>query len=211
MSESQDEAREMQAICRMITWFDGYANLSCVDPVRIERTAKLCGEDVRGVFSRVRGDIQTIARLPAGSRRVVRLGKMVNTSRFLLLGFILLAVVFWLLASQFAPKLLSAPGTSLAVLGIIAVVFNSDLVVYMYSTRKLSKEVRDYFRSHGDEAKFQRRRVKEATQALIDKLATRVRSSGAEPKKYTFTVLDQGYANIRASRGEGLYTATVRL
>lgn len=210
MSSDEDKKREMQVLCRLITWFDGYANLSCVDPIRIEKAMKFCGEDVQRVWDRIRDDVYSIGKLPGASQRILRLGKIVNLSRFFFVGFALLAIVFWLLASELAPKLLSGPGTALLVLVIIAIVFNADVVVYILSTRRLSAAVNEYFQTHRDEAKFQRRRVKEAAQTLIDKLALRVRSSEESPEGYEFTLLDQNYANVKVAKEKNLYTATVR-
>ncbi len=211
MSSDGDKTKEMQAICRLITWLDGYANLSCVDPVGMEKVAKLCGEDVQEVWNRARGDVLAIARLPGSSEKVVRLGRMVNISRYLFFGFVMVALLFWLLAGALAPGLLSQPGMSLIVLGVIAVFLNGNLILYMYSTRSLSSAVRGYFQSHRNEAKFQRGRVKGAAQSLIDKLASKVRSSGSEPEDYRFTLLDSGYSNIKATKGEGNFSVTVRL
>ena len=208
---SQDLQKELKAICSLITWFDGYANLSCVDPLRMEKVLKFCDDDVKKVWNRVSKDIYSIGRLPGESEKVVRMSKIVNLSRSLFLGFVLLAIGFWVLAAYLAPGLLSAPGRSLIVLVVVVVAFNSDLVVYMYSTRKLSSAAKDYFESHRNEARFERKRIKDAAQSLIDKLATRLRASGSSPDDYQFALLDQNYNNVNVTKGKGIYVATVRL
>lgn len=208
---SLDPEKEMKAICSLITWLDGYSNLSCVDPLKMERVLKFCDDDIVSTWNRVRKDVYSVGRLPGSSKRVLRLSRVVNISRFLSVGFALLAITFWILAAFLAPGLLSAPGRSLIVLIGFVVVFNADLAVYMFSTKRLSLAVKEYFSTHTNEAKFERKRIRDATQSLIDKLASRVKASEDSPGDHQFALLDQSYNNVHITKGKGIYVATVRL
>ena len=209
MRGDENRTKEMQAICKLITWLDGYANLSCVDPLRIEKAMKLCGDDVQGIWSRIKNDVYAIGRLPSESERVVRLAKITSVSRFLFFGLMLLAAALFLLASQIAPGLFSNANHSLLVFAIIAVVFNADVIVYIFSARRLSLAAKEFFEESREKAKPERRSVKDAAQSLIGKLASRIRSTGADPQAYPFTLLDSGYVHVRVTKGKGSYTATV--
>jgi len=211
LSRDEDKTKEMLAICKLITWLDGYANLSCVDPLKIEKTMRLCGDDVQGILGRIKDDVYAIGRLPRESERVVRLAKIVNVSRFLFFVFAVLAIALFLLASQIAPRLFSNPSYSLLTLVIIVVVFNANVIVYVFSGRRLSLAVKEFFEGSRDRAKPERRRVKDAAQALIDKLASRIKSAGTEPGGYRFTLLDSSYAHVRVTKEGGSYTAVVNL
>ena len=206
---SDADSKEMKVICTLITWLDGYVSLSCVDPLKIEKAVKLCREDVQGTWGKIRGDVYAIGRLPRESERVVRLAKIVNISRLLFFGFALLAVVLFLFAALISPRLLSNPTLGLLVLIIIAIVLNADVFAYVYSARKLSLAVKEFFEKKRDRAPLERRRIRDAVQALIDKLASRIRSAGAEPGEYRFSLLDGSYANIRVTKEKGRITATV--
>ena len=205
------ESREMKIMCSLITWLDGYANLTCVDPIKIEKATKLCGEDVQGIWARIRGDVYAIGKLPSESERVVRLARIVNLSRFLFFGFAVLSVTLFLLASVISPRLFSNPTYGLLALVIIAIVLNADVFAYVFSARRLSLAVKEFFDAKRDRALLERRRIRDAVQALIDKLASRMRSAGAEPADYHFALLDASYANIRVTKEKGLVTATVNL
>ncbi len=209
MSEDKEKVKEMKVICSLITWLDGYANLSCVDPLKIERATKVCGDDVQGVWGRIKGDVYAIGRLPSESERVVRLAKIVNISRFLFFGFALLAVAIFFLASLIAPRLFSNPSNGLLALVIIAALINGDVFVYVFSARRLSLAAREFFEGSKGRATLERRRVRDAVQALIDKLASRIRSTHAEPVEYRFTLLDSGYANVKVTREKDTITAIV--
>jgi hypothetical protein len=204
-----DASKEMQAICSLITWFDGFVHLSCVDPLKMERVLKFCGEDIITIWDRLEKDFYSIGRLPGSSAKVVRLSKIVNITRFFFIGFALFAIVLWLLASQFIPKMFSA-SSSLVILAVIAVVFNADLAVYIFSTRRLSHAVDNYFRSHGEQAKFERKRIRDAAQYLIDKLSSRVRASGEDPEAHKFALMDSNYSNVKVVKEKDLFIATVR-
>jgi len=206
---SEADAKELRVICTLITWLDGYANLSCVDPLKIERAAKLCREDVQGTWSKVKNDVYSIGRLPSESGSVVRLAKIVNTAKLLFFGFAVLSVLLFLFAALIAPRLFSNPTLGLSVLVIIAIVLNADVFAYIYSARKLSLAVRGFFDERKDRAPLERRRIRDAVQALIDKLASRIRSAGAEPTEYRFSLVDGSYANIRVTKEKGHITATV--
>lgn len=210
MSSGTDQTKELQAICTLITWLDGYVHLFCVDPIKIERALKYCGDDIRTIWSRVRDDVYSIGKLPGSSKKVVRLSTVVNVTRLLFLILAVLAVVLWVLASRAELAVLSEPGTSLLVFAIFIIVFNSDIAVYIYSTRKLSITVKEYFESHADEAKPQRKRIREATQALIDKLASRIGTSGTAADEYQFLLRDQNYVNVRATRDREKYITAVK-
>jgi len=201
----------MMVICSLITWLDGYANLSCVDPLKIEKAIKLCREDVQGTWARIKGDVYAIGKLPSESERVVRLAKIVNFSRFLFFGFLVLSVIIFLFASLISPTFFSNPTYGLLVLVVIAVVLNADVFAYVYSARKLSLAVKEFFHAKRDKATLERRRIRDAVQALIDKLASRMRSAGGEPADYRFALLDANYANIRVTKEKGHITATVNL
>ncbi len=209
MSEDKEKVKEMKVICSLITWLDGYANLSCVDPLKIERATKVCGDDVQGVWGRIKGDVYAIGRLPSESERVVRLAKIVNISRFLFFGFALLAVAIFFLASLITPRLFSNPSNGLLVLVIIAALINGDVFVYVFSARRLSLAAREFFEGSKGRATLERRRVRDAVQALIDKLASRIRSTHAEPVEYRFTLLDSSYANVKVTREKDTITAIV--
>jgi len=201
----------MKIMCSLITWLDGYANLTCVDPIKIEKATKLCGEDVQGIWARIRGDVYAIGKLPSESERVVRLARIVNLSRFLFFGFAVLSVTLFLLASVISPRLFSNPTYGLLALVIIAIVLNADVFAYVFSARRLSLAVKEFFDAKRDRALLERRRIRDAVQALIDKVASRMRSAGAEPADYRFALLDAGYANIRVTKEKDHVTATVSL
>jgi len=208
---SEAESKEMKVICTLITWLDGYANLSCVDPLKIERATKLCREDVQGTWARIKGDVRTIGKLPSESERVVRLAKIVILSRFLFFGFLVLSVIIVLFASLISPTFFSNPTYGLVALVVIAVVLNADVFTYVYSARNLSLAVKEFFDAKKDRATMERRRIRDAVQVLIDKLASRIRSAGGEPADYRFGLLDASYANIRVTKEKGRITATVNL
>ena len=169
---SEAESKDMRVICSVITWLDGYANLSCVDPLKIERAVKLCREDVHGTWAKSKGDVYSIGRLPSESEKVVRLAKIVNTSRLLFFGFALLSVALFLFALLISPRLFSNPTLGILALVIIAIVLNADIFAYVYSARKLSLAVKEFFEKKRDRAPLERRRIRDAVQALIDKLAS---------------------------------------
>ncbi len=201
----------MMVICSLITWLDGYANLSCVDPLKIERAVRVCGADVQGVWGRIKGDVYAIGKLPSESEKVVRLAKIVNLSRYLFVGFALVAVAIIILASLIAQRLFSNPNSGLLTLVIIAALINVDVFVYVFSARRLSLAAREFFEGSKGRATLERRRVRDAVQALIDKLASRIRSAHAEPVEYRFTLLDSSYANVKVTREKDTITAIVNL
>jgi len=201
----------MEALCNLITWLDGYANLSCVDPLRIEKAVRLCGKDVKAIWERTKEDVYAIGKLPIESEKVVRWAKIVNASKFLFFGFAMLAMGLFILASQAAPRFFSKASNSILLVAIIAVLFNSDIIVYIYSSRRLSLEVKEFFEGSEDKAKLERKRVKDAAQALINKLASRIKSMETEPSEYQFTLYDSGYANVRVTKEKGLLKATVNV
>ena len=211
MSSDEEKVKEMKALCGLITWLDGYANLSCVDPIKMDRAAKMCGDDIQGVWGRVRGDVYSIGKLPGESEKVVRQAKMVNTARIFLFGFVVLAILLFLLAAIVAPRLIANQTYSLILLVAIAVALNGGVFTYLRATRRLSSAVNEFYERNEDRARPERKRIRDATQALIDKLASRIRSTASEPEGYRFTLIDSGYANIRVTKEKGSFMATVNL
>ena len=203
--KKQASGSKLRNLAKLISWLDGYAALKCVDPMKIERLAKSEGEsidEVARVWSDVREDVRDIATLPGSSSEVVKISKYLNISRMAItlmgVGIIL---VFLVMSSLFS--VLSNPSVRLGILIAVAGAYYVVFFSYFLLSRKLNKLVIGYYEKHQGEVAKQRRRIKIATQRLIDVLAMRIRASSDElPEKYKLRLFHDDYSNIRVLEGD---------
>ena len=183
----------------LVTYLDGYAALSVIDPSKIHRLVKknIEDKDVAAVWKEIERDVFDISALPSSSDEIMRLSKKVEILKPL---------------SMFLPLILLIAYISLEGLGVIrnlgqvgAIGFLVALIAayiggfssYILLTRRLSRKVNQYYKRNETSLARQRRRIKLANQRLIDKLAMNIRSNDRDPEKYKFELLHNDYANIR--------------
>lgn len=214
MKKSTKKGANPADLSRLVTWFDGYASLSVVDPQRMEKVVKRNSDDqeISWVWTQVRRDINDIAVLPNTSREIVRLSKRLNIFRQVLM-YVGLAVFggFLLLSDLFGGKSQGLSGTPLFFVVFIAAYF-AVFGVYFWMNRKLTRLVVEYYDKHSGEVAKQRRHIKQVNQRLIDKLAMVIRARRLDPEKYKFDLAHKDYANITivGENKNSLYQAIVK-
>ena len=185
----------------MIYWLDGYAALSCVDPVKIDRLAKSEGssiEEVQKVWSEVREDVREIASLPGSSKEIVKASRYLSFVRagFTLMGVGIIAI-FLLISSIHIFPIFQSTTARFGLLIAVAIGYYIVFFVYFLLSRRLTRLVANHYEKHKGELARQRKHIKAATQRLIDVLAMLVRASEEEnPEKYKLKMLHDDYSNI---------------
>jgi hypothetical protein len=199
-------------LSRLIGWLDGYSVMSCVDPQRIEKMVHDYSDDhLVNIWNQIKGDVNEIGKLPASSPTVVRMTKIVTISRSLFILVGIAAVLSWLFLIRLQLPIVSGPYSLLYLLIILVILFNANLYVYFFSTRKLNSEVRSIYETKGAKLKKQRQRLRQTVQQLIEELRQRARSYGYETEGYEFTVFNRDYRNIKVIKQRGnKYQAIVK-
>lgn len=201
-------------VATLVTYLDGYAALSVIDPAKIQRIIKrnLEDRDIAQVWGQIETDVSDIATLPSSSDEIMHLAKRVDRlkpiSMFLPLILLIAYIVLGALGLISKLGILGAVGF----LVFLGAAYAIGIYLYISSTRKLSKVVAKYYDRHEATLSKQRRRIKLANQRLIDKIAMEIRSRDRDPEKYRFELLHNDYANIRVLSEDknSVYTVTVK-
>jgi len=197
---SSISSSKLRNLAKMISWLDGYAALSCGDPMKLERLAKSESdsiEEVGKVWNEVRRDVKEIAMLPSASDDIVRTSKYLNVARIAITLMGVGVILVFLLLSSFIPALRNS-SVRIAVLIVVASLYYVVFFSYFLLGRRLNRLVAAYFEKHQGEVSKERRHAKAATQRLIDILAMKIRASPEEnPENYKFKLLNDDYSNVR--------------
>ena len=198
-------------LTQMISWFDGYASLHIVDPVRIERLLKSrSGTNIDGIWKGVKNDVETIVELPAGSEQVKKYSRISSYSRLLSMILAAVSFVFLIFIYLFQSDLVKMGIEFIAPALVIGVLYVM-IMVSVYTSRRMNSAIRSYYQEHAHSLSKNRARIKESTQMMIDRLQQDVVSHNLNPGRYSFRVYDKDYRNITVLEGRGpRYTATVR-
>ena len=197
----------------LVTYLDGYAALSVIDPGKIQRIIKrnLEDRDISQVWGQIETDVSDIATLPSSSDEIMHLAKRVDVLKPLSMFLPLILLIAYIVLG--ALGLISKLGILGAVgfLVFLGAAYAIGIYLYISSTRKLSKVVAKYYDRHEATLSKQRRKIKLANQRLIDKIAMEIRSRDRDPEKYRFELLHNDYANIRVlSDKNSVYTVAVK-
>jgi hypothetical protein len=206
--------KSLPHIAKLISWLDGYAALSCVDPVKIDKMVKdnSDDEDLTSIWKSAKDDVYEIGNLPSSSPEILRLAKFLNITKmvFLFLGIGL--ILLWLVLERLGVFFFASSRLSSYVLVIVIIVFyNVNIFIFTLLNRRLNSKIADYYHKHGGEVKKQRIHLRQLTQQLIDRLTLRVRRMQYDAADYVFTLFHSDYNNIRIIKEgkNGIYTAIV--
>jgi hypothetical protein len=198
-------------LAKLVSWLDGYAALSCVDPQKIDKMVKSHedDDDLRYIWKQAKDDVTEIGNLPASSNEITRLIKFLNVTKavFLFMGLALVAV--WFVLERIG--LLFGRLSSLYLIIGIIVFYNANIVLFALLNRRLNRRVADYYHKHGGEVKKERVHLRQVTQQLIDRLTMRVRRQQYDPEDYPFTLFHRDYNSVRILKEDknGVYQAIV--
>jgi hypothetical protein len=197
LPKAEKEDPKLGSLVKLIGWLDGYRALSCVDPVRIESVVKgFPQHDLKTMWREVKTDIYKIASLPASSPEIVRMHKVLAISKILFLMLAIVAMTVWITATRVNPSFFGSM-FGIILLALLAALYNATIIIYVVYNRRLYKKVRSYYEEHSKELGERRKRIKNATQQLIDKLARYIKGQGYEPEKYEFSLFHFDYDNIK--------------
>jgi len=216
----------------LISWLDGYVALSCVDPARIQRLIKsetksgaegrssrragrkasaeenaaaAAAREISRVWNDITPDVIAISTLPAASEEISSTSKRLGTIKRIFTVLAVVIVGFYLVLANL--NVLQAANLAVRIGLIFGVVVAYYIVLYAYlrTNRKLGELIERYYQSHAGEVSVQRKRIKDATQRLIDVLASQIRAreqgDGASgPEKYEMSLLNRDYTNINVLR-----------
>ncbi|MDA4112025.1 MAG: hypothetical protein OK439_05760 [Thaumarchaeota archaeon] len=201
-------------LSRLISFLDGYAALSVVDPLRIKRIVKKNPDDpdIAAVWKEVSRDVDDISSLPSSSDQVMKQSKILGILRpvIMFLGLIVFTIYF-VLQGLGVMRNLGSSGVYVF-LGGFLVTYLVGFGVYFTMNRKLTRLVNAYYEKHMGEIARQRRHLKVVNQRLIDKLAMIVRSRDYDPSRFKFSLFHDDYANINVVREDKnqIYTVVVK-
>jgi hypothetical protein len=197
LSKVKPEDPKLGSLIKLIGWLDGYRALSCVDPLRIESVVKEYPKhDLRTMWREVKTDVYKIASLPASSPEIVRLHKIVAISKFSFLMLAMVSMTIWIAATRVSTSFFGSM-FGIVLLALLAVLYNANIIIYVVYNRRMYKRVRAYYEEHSKELGERRKRIKQATQQLIDKLARYIKGQGYNPEKYEFSLFHSDYDNIK--------------
>ncbi|MDG6999918.1 MAG: hypothetical protein JRN15_12475 [Nitrososphaerota archaeon] len=210
-SKFKEMTQRDSGMAQMITWLDGYAALHIVDPLRIERLLKShSGTDLDQIWKGVKKDVTSISDLPSGSEKVKKFSRMASYAR--LASMVMTGVSFvFLIAFYLFQSDLRMLGNPIVAPAIIIAAMYIAIMVSLFASRRMNSAVRSYYQEHAPELSKSRVRLREAAQALIDRLQRDVSSHDLDPARYRFQVFHTDYKNIRVLKGKGpRYSAVVR-
>ena len=201
-------------LSNLISFLDGYAALSIVDPQKIRRIIKRNADDseIQAIWKDISRDVDDISSLPSESEEVLKKSKVLGILRPVLMFLVLIVfTIYFVLLSTGILRNLGQWGAYALVIGIIAAYF-VGFTAYFFLNRKLTRAVNSYYQKHMGEIARQRRHIKLMNQRLIDKLAMIIRSRNYDPGKYKFFLFHDDYANINVLSEDKnqIYKVTVK-
>ena len=210
-SRVKELTQKDSGMAQLITWFDGYAALHIVDPLRIERMLKSQkGAELDQIWKSVKKDVEAITDLPSGSMKVKRYSRMASYAR--LASLIMTAVSFaFLILFYLFQSSLKMLGNPLVAPAIIIAAMYVAIMISLFASRRMNNAVRSFYQEHSSELSKNRVHLRESAQNLIDRLQRDVASHDLDPMRYRFQVFHTDYKNIHVLKGRGpRYGAVVR-
>ena len=227
----------LRNLCRLISYLDGYAALSPVDPAKIQRlvrsetknegkkkrssskwgtgkssavenAALAASKEISRLWNEIRPDVSAISALPTASDEVAKASKRLGTIKRIFTVLAVAIIGFYLLIIN--SSLLETSSLVLRLGLVLGVVIAYYFVLYAYlkTNRRLGDLVAEYYAAHAGEVSSQRKRIRDATQRLIDVLAYQLRAREEDnddptiPEKYRISLLSRDYTNINVVRIE---------
>ena len=148
-------ASKLRNLAKLISWLDGYAALSCVDPVKIDRLARSEGssiEEVQKIWSEVMEDVREIASLPGSSKDIVKTSRYLSfvRSAFTLMGVGIIGI-FLLLSSIHIFPIFQSTAVRFGLLIAVAIGYYIVFFAYFLLSRRLTRLVADHYEKHRGE------------------------------------------------------------
>ncbi len=200
---SKKKKTSLGDLSKFIVWLDSYAALAPADPQKIERLAKNSDDpDVNNAWRQVRDDVSKIANLAGSSENIRKLGRASELLKlvFTVMGFVAI-IVFFALSSITIP-FLSTPLATQTFFFIIVLVYMGAFIAFVYTNRRLTSRVREFYSKHAGEVAAQRKHVKKITSELMDRFVTRVRGGNLDPEKHKLTLYHKDYTGVVVVREE---------
>lgn len=207
-SKVKDISDRDSSLARMITWLDGYAEFHIVDPARVERLLKSHDiPDLNQTWKNIEEDVTTITDLPASSAQVKRYSRMSSYARLASVVMVLVSFVF--LEIYFFHSGLKRVINPILALGVIIIVLYISLMVNIIASRRMNSEITKLYKEHTNELSKNRNRIRQSTQALIDRLQRDVISHGLDPSRFKFELFYTKYNNINLIEQKGSRYLTI--
>jgi hypothetical protein len=201
-------------ITKLISWFDSYVELYTVDPVRIERALRgYEGTDLDQIWKSVRGDVNQINALPEKSKNLEKYARRASNARkySLIVGAATFVVLIVYLLFQNQIKAAAGYDVELLIPGVMLALLYGMLMLTMFSTRSLNKEMRAFYGEHSGELTKQKSHLRDATQQLIDRLSREIYSHDYNPGSFKFNLYHSNYRNIAVvGRSGEKFVSTVK-
>lgn len=199
--DSKEREKRCILISRMITWFDAESELIPTDVNIIERALRdYSGTDIFAIWKDVREDFVAISSLPAKSEELTKFSRMLTRVRFgLFLGSVA-AMVFTLVVSF---KLIALPFDPSYIVFALFIILYGVFALNTFLNRSYNRKLAKLYSDHLEEFSSRRKKIRKATQKLIDKLNSDVRSFKLEPNKFSFDVVHSDYKNIIVTKKRG--------
>lgn len=210
----RDGTERASLITKLISWFDSYVELYTIDPLRIQKALKgYEGTDLDQIWKSVRGDVSQIVELPEKSKELEKYARRASNSRkySLIIGAATFVVLIAYLFFQNQLKAVAGADLELLIPGAMLALLYGMLMLSMFSTRSLNKEMRSFYEQHSGELSKQKSHMKDATQQLIDRLSREIYSHDFNPSRFKFNLYHSNYKNIAVVGRSGVkFVSTVK-
>jgi len=209
ISKSKQEALVSELI-KIIHWLDGYRAYRCVEPSMIEKSfTKFPTGYLRNSWREVREDIYKIATFPTSFPKIGKMYTLATVAK-LFLGVLFLLFMFTTIARTRGAE--SAFGINLNHLSLaIAIALCAVIGLYYLSNILAYKMIDRCYREHEHILGKRRKKLKSATQSLIDRLAYYMRKFGYDPENYRFKLFYADYEGISVHKRDRKKTYTVSI
>ncbi|MGI0090793.1 MAG: hypothetical protein ACREBS_03700 [Nitrososphaerales archaeon] len=198
MKKKAAKPLDLKNLTRLVTWLDGFAAMSPVDPARLENAVKKNSGDheLASAWKEVQSDVWDIARVPSSSAQIKNLSKILGVLKQILMFVGLIVFTAFLITSSLGYLNSFGRYSYTIFITIFIVAYAAAFGSYFYLDKKLTRLVKAYYEKHSGEIATQRKHVKQVNQRVIDKLASGIRARKLDPQKYRFTLLHKDYSNI---------------
>jgi len=211
MSKSEKEALVSELI-KIIHWLDGYRAYRCVEPSMIEKSfTKFPMEYLRNSWREIREDIYKIATFPTSFPEIGKMYTLATVAKFFLGVLFLLFMVTSIARTRGAKSvfgLINLNHLSMA----IAISLCAVIGLYYLSNILTYKKIDRCYKENEHILGKRRKRLKTATQALIDRLAYHMRKFGYDPENYRFKLFNTDYKGISVHKRDRkkMYTVSIK-
>jgi len=211
MSKSEKEALVSELI-KIIHWLDGYRAYRCVEPSMIEKSfTKFPMEYLRNSWREIREDIYKIATFPTSFPEIGKMYTLATVAKFFLGVLFLLFMVTSIARTRGAKSvfgLINLNHLSMA----IAISLCAVIGLYYLSNILTYKKIDRCYKENEHVLGKRRKRLKSATQALIDRLAYYMRKFGYDPENYRFKLFNTDYKGISVHKRDRkkMYTVSIK-